>query len=117
MFEKMANGDYRLAYNTARAALLNCPSVFVMMNDEMIRKAEIGDDTEIGGVPIVRDDSRCELTVCAVGKSGKNIMMVYDREWGAFRCAVNDSVTLKGARFFKVVPQDVPDFLHKATMF
>ena len=117
MSRKIANNDYKLAYDAARAALENCSTAIVMMNDEMIRKAKIGDDTEIGGVPIVRDDSRCELTVCAVGKNGKNIMLVYDRDWDAFRCAVNDAVTLKDARFFKVAPQDVQDFLQQASVF
>lgn len=116
MLEKMANDDYRLAYNLVRAAIARCPTVAVMMNDEMIRKTEISDEMKIGGLPVIRGDGESELTVVAVGKSGKHIMIVFDRKHGAFRCAVGGSRPMVGAKFFMVKPEDVPDFLYEVTM-
>lgn len=116
MLEKMANDDYRLAYNLVSSAVSCCPVVLVMMNDKMIRRAGIAEEMKIRGVQVIRDKSDCELTLTAVGKSGKNIMMIYDRSWNAFRCAINKRPNLDGAHFFKVEPKDVPDFLYEATM-
>lgn len=118
MFDKLANKDYMLAYFAARAAFIYCPEAIVMINDEMARKAGLEHETELGGLPIERDDDCCELGISATGESGKSIMMVFDREWNAFRCVVTeDPETFEGASHFKVFPQDVPDFLHEATMF
>lgn len=121
VFDKMmkrmwTNKDYRLSYDTVRSALSRCPVVAVTMNDDMIRKTGIGEEMEIGGVPVERDSGDCELTVYAKGKSGCYIMMVYDRGWGAFRCAVSHTPGLNNAQFFKVEPDDIQEFLYEATM-
>ena len=110
------NKDYHLAYTTVRAALATCPGILVLMNDEMIRRTGISNEMEIGGMPVAKDDGDCELTISARGKSGCYILMVYDRKWGAFRCAVSAAPNFDGARFFKVMPDDIHDFLYKATM-
>lgn len=109
-----ANRDYMIAYKTVRAVTARCPKVVVTMNDEMIRKAGIADEMEIGGLPVIRDDGECEFSVSAVGETGKYIMLVYDRRWGAFRCAVNNSPDLVGAALFRVDPENVPDFVYEA---
>ena len=116
MLEKIANDDYRLAYNLIRTAIARCQAVIVTMNDEMIRKTGIAGEMKIGGLTVIRDDGDCELALSAIGKSGKHILLVFDRKWNAFRCAFNDSPTIDGAQFFKVEPKDIPDFLYKATM-
>lgn len=116
MLSKMANSDYKMAYDVVRTAIARCPQVTVMMNDEMIRKTGISNEMEVGGYPVVRCDGKSELAVAAIGKSGKKIMLVFDRSCGAFRCAVGDSFTPEGAKLFRVKPDDIPDFLYKATM-
>lgn len=116
VMEKMANKDYKLAYNTVRAALATCPHMIVMMNNEMIRRTGIINEMEIGGMPVTKDDGDCEFTISARGKSGCYIMLIYDRKWGAFRCAVGATPDFTDAQLFKVTPKNIHDFLYEVTM-
>ena len=114
-FEKMGNSDYMLAYNAVRAAVSCCPAVKVFMSKKMIRNIGIADEMEIGGMPVTVDKDDIEFSVVADGKSGSHIIFLYDRGWGAFRCSVSSMQGARKTKYFRVEPNDLPNFLYEAT--